>query len=326
MIFSQLLLRTLFFFPGVLMLFATSGAGAQPFPNRPITLISPWPAGSAGDLSARAIADGLVPILKQPVIVDNKPGAGQAIAAIQVARARPDGYTLMLVALPSVMTPSALAAAPFKGMKDFAPVADVLTLGVLLGASTEVPAKNLKEFIALLKANPEKYSFASAGVGSPLHLVSELFNSQVGVKPLHIPVRGAPQVAMELVSKRVTYGFVTLDAMQFVQDGRLKVFGLGEAKRNAFLPEVPTLDEAGLKGFQAGLRHIMLAPKGLPADVAALINRAINDVITTEKFALRVKSIGVPAQPLSLDQVGASLARDEDRWNALVKSANIQLE
>jgi tripartite-type tricarboxylate transporter receptor subunit TctC len=315
----------------VVPLIALTGAGAamaQAFPSKPITLIVPFAAGSPTDMAARAFADDLGPALNTPVLVDNRPGAAQSIAGAMVARAPADGYTLLFANLPAIVPPSIQAKLPYAGIRDFAPVANVMSFGFVLFTSPNVPARNLQEFVALLKADPNKYAFGSGGVASPPHVIGEMFNGQIGVKTVHVPFRGANQVLLELVADRVSYAFLPTGGMEFVKSGKLKALGVASDKRDADHADLPTMNEAGVRGFVARARFVLVAPKQTPADVIAKLNAASNKVLSGTTFYGKVKSIGgveVPA-PATPAQVGALIADDEARWDGVVKKAGIVLE
>jgi tripartite-type tricarboxylate transporter receptor subunit TctC len=304
------------------------GVGAQTFPDRPISIVSPQPAGSVSDIVSRALANDLSPAFKQPVIVDNRPGAGQSVGATLVARAAPNGYTLLMLALPNVMPPSIQKGLPFSGNTDFAAVANVLSIAALLGAGPSMPASNLKDFIALLKASPGKYTWGSAGIGSPIHLFGELFNQQAGTKTVHVPYKGYVPALTDIMEGRVDFAFMAMSAMQYVPSGKLKPLGISSAQRVPDYPNLPTLDEQGIKGFDGSVIYLVVTTKGTPQPIVERLNGAINAAIVTEGFATRVKSIGgvTVSKPMTPAQTAAVIAGDEQRWLKLIKDANIQLE
>ena len=306
----------------------TAAAFAQGFPTRPITVVVPFVAGSPTDVIARAFAADFGLALNTPVVVDNRPGASQTIAGSFVLRAPADGYTLLFANLPAVVAPSVQARLPYRGIRDFAPVSDVLTIGFILVTSPDVPAGTLKEFMALLKADPSKYSYGSSGISTPIHLMAEMFNKELGVKTLHVPYKGANQVQLDLMSDRVTYAFLPTGSMEFVRNGKLKAFGLAADKRDPAYPELPTMDEAGLRNFKATVNFVLVGPKQTPADVVGKLNAAANKVIASDAFYGKVKSIGgvEMSKPATPAQVAAHIAAEEARWEELVRLADIQLE
>lgn len=313
---------------GCLALAGTGAALAQAFPAKAVTIVVPFAPGSVTDQAARAFADDLSAELKTPVIVDNRPGAAQSIAGAMVARAPADGHTLFFANLPAIVPPSIQSKLPYNGVRDFAPVSNVLSFGFVLFTSPNVPARNLQEFIALVKANPGKYTFASGGVASPPHVIGEMFNIQIGVKTLHVPYKGANQVLPELMSDRISYAFLPTGGMEFARSGKVKSFAVAADRRDGDFPELPTFTEAGLPGFNARASFVLVAPKQTPSDVLAKLNAAANKVLSGGNFYPKVKSIGgvEVAAPATPAQVASSIAAEEARWDAVVKKAGIVLE
>ncbi|CAN5266483.1 tripartite tricarboxylate transporter substrate binding protein [soil metagenome] len=307
---------------------ASTTALAQGFPSRPVTIVVPFVAGSPTDVAARSFANDFGLALNTPVVIDNRPGANQTIAGAYVTRAPADGYTLFFANLPAVVAPSLQAQLPYHGIRDFAPVSEILTLGFMLVTAPSVPATNLREFIAMLKADPAKYSYGSSGISTPIHLMAEMFNKEIGVKTLHVPYKGGNQVQLDLISDRITYAFLPTNSMDFVRSGKLKGFGFASDKRDPGYPELPTMNEAGLPGFKAAVKFVLVAPKRTPADVVAKLNGAANQVIASDGFYNKVKTLGgiEMSQPATPAQVGARIVEEEARWDALVKKADIQLE
>jgi len=314
---------------GLIASLALSAAAlAQGFPSRPVTIVVPFAAGSPTDVIARAFGNDFGQLLNTPVVIDNKPGVSQTIAGAYVSRAPADGYTLLFANLPAIVAPSLQSKLPYNGLRDFAPVSDVLTIGFVLVASPNLPATNLKEFIALLKADPGKYSYGSSGIGTPIHLMAEMFNKEIGVKTLHVPYKGGNQVQLDLMSDRVTYAFLPTGSMEFVRTGKLKGYGLAADKRDPAFAELPTMDEAGMPGFKATVNFVLVGPKQTPSDVLAKLNAAANKVIAGEAFATKMKAVGgvEMSRPATSAQVGAHIVAEEARWDAVVKKADIQLE
>jgi tripartite-type tricarboxylate transporter receptor subunit TctC len=301
---------------------------AEGFPSRPVTIVVPFVAGSPTDVAARAFAVDYAEALGTSVIVENRPGANQTIAGTYVARATPDGYTLFFANLPAVVPPSILSSLPYKGIRDFAPVSDIMTIGFILVTAPDVKARTLQDFIAMLKADPEKYSYGSSGISTPIHLMAEMFNKEIGVKTLHVPYKGGNQVQMDLMSDRLTYAFLPTGSMDYVRSGKLKTFGVASEKRDPDYPDLPTLDEGGMRNFKATVRFVLVAPKKTPAEVVDKLNAAANKVIGSEAFFNRVRPVGgvVLSKPATPAQVGARIAEEEGSWDALVKKADIQLE
>jgi len=303
-------------------------AAAQVFPDRPITLVVPYPAGTLADLFARTVGNEIAVSLKQPVIVDNRPGAGQVVASSLLARSAPNGYTLMITALPNIVPASIQKKLPYKGNTDFAAVAHVVTVANPLVVSSKLPVHSVPEFIALLKAHPGKYSYGSSGVGSPIHLFAEMFNAAAGTRSLHVPYKSFQGALMDIGNGQIDYGFMTFSAMQQVAQGRMKMLGHPGVRRDPAYPDVPTLAEQGLKGFDAGINYAIVAPRGTPDQVVARLNAAINAATATEAFADKVRAIGGVSvlKPMTPAQVATLMANEDARWFKLVQEQNISVE
>lgn len=301
---------------------------AQAFPDRAVTLVVAYGAGSPADITARALADDLAVLLKQPVIVENRVGGNQIVAASSIARAPANGYSIFLAVLPSVTAPSLQATLPYKALADFAPIAKVSTILGMLGIAPDVPANNLKEFIELLRANPGKYSYGSSGIGSPMHLFVEKFNADIGAKSIHVPYRSVQPVLTDLMGGRVSYSFMPASFMEFAKAGKIKALGFTGLKGDPDHPTLPTMDAAGLKGFEAVVTYVVVTTKGTPPAVIARLNGAINTVTATPAFAKKVMPLGgvQVGPPLTPAETGELIAKEEARWNALVKTQNIVLE
>lgn len=307
---------------------ASVPAQAQQYPNRPITLVNAFAAGSLTDIVARILATDLGNVLKQTVVVENKPGGSQTIAGSYVARANPDGYTIYMANMPAIVAPSVQATLPFQGVRDFTAVAAVVSVRLFMYVAPEVKGTTLQEVVSTLKAEPGKYNYGSSGVASPIHLIAEMFNAQAGVKTTHVPYKGSNEVLQSLVSNQIGFAFLGSDGMQFVNKGQLKAVGIAATKRDKAMPNIPTMDEAGLKGFSPGVDFVVVVPKGTPADVVAKLNSAINEVTASEAFTKRMAQRGglEIAPPGTPAQAASYIANQENMWDGIVKSANIKLE
>lgn len=210
----------------LLALLLTTVSQAQSLAARPITLVAPFQAGSPTDLVARALGDDLSRMLGTPVIVDNRPGASQTVAGSLVARAPADGHTLFLANLPAVVAPSIQAKLPYAGIRDFAAIAHVADVKLMLALAPGVPATNLKEFMALLRADPTRYPFFSSAVGSPIHMLAEMLNLRIGARTVHVPYKGVPSILPDLMAGRVAYGFLQVGAMEHARTGKIKALAL----------------------------------------------------------------------------------------------------
>lgn len=299
---------------------------AQTMTSRPTTLVVPFQAGSPTDLVARALANDLTEMIGSPVIVDNRPGASQTVAGIFVARAPADGHTLFLANLPAVVAPSVQRSLPYTGIRDFAAIAHVADVSLILALAPSVPATNLNDFIALLRANPSSYPYFSAGVGSPIHMLTEVFNLESGVHTVHVPYKGVPAILPDLMAGRVAYGFLQVGAMEYVRSNKIKALGLVARNRDPLYPELPTIAEAGMSNFTYTVPYVLVAAKGTPSADIARLNAATNKIIASERFRSKLKGIGVQiAQPNNPAQAADFIAAEEKRWDDLLKAANITL-
>lgn len=303
-------------------------AHAQEWPTRPITILVPQPAGAIQDLVARTIGEELSRIVKQPVVVENKPGASQIVASNLLARSPPDGYTLMVSVMPNVIAPKLLASQNFSGNQDFTTIGYSLALAPLLTIAPQVPASNLKEFIALLKANPGQYMYGSAGVGTPLHMFLEQFNRDAGTQSVHVPYKSFPPIIPDITGNVVQYSFLPLSMMQFVKEGKMKALGFAGPRRDPQLPDMPTLDEQGLKGFDASLHYFVVGPKGMPAAIVARLNAAMNEIQAKESYQAKYKALGGVTVPQNFSPMQAAglLKQQDERYTTLAKEGKIAFD
>jgi tripartite-type tricarboxylate transporter receptor subunit TctC len=309
------------------LLFMATMSQAQSLTSRPITLVVPFQAGSPTDLVARALANDLSEVIGTPVIVDNRPGASQTVAGAFVARAPADGHTLLLANLPAVVAPSVQRSLPYTGIRDFTAIAHLVDVSLMLALAPSVPATNLKDFITLLRANPTDYPFFSAGVGSPIHMLTEVFNLEAGVRTVHVPYKGVPAILPDLMAGRVAYGFLQVGAMEHVRTKKIKGVALVAGNRDPLYPELPTMAEAGMADFTYTVPYVLVAPKQTPLADVHRLNAATNSIIASERFRSKLRGIGVQiAKPNTPSQAAQFIAAEEKRWQDLLKTANISLE
>jgi tripartite-type tricarboxylate transporter receptor subunit TctC len=313
---------------GLLLLALTGAALAQGYPTRPIRLIVPWPPGQATDLFARVVADRLSQALGQPIVADNRAGAGGSIGSDIVAKSPPDGYTLLAGSSGPISIMPNLQTTPYDPLKSFAPIALCIYNPYILVSNPAFPAANAKELIEAVKANPNKYAFSSSGTGATSHLVSELFHSMAGIAPTHVPYKGSSPSLTDVMSGQVSYTFETSAAvLPFVKSGRLKAYGVTTAKRTATMPDVPTIaDTAGLTGFDMAAWGGFMAPAGTPREIvnriSAEIKKALEDPATRE----RLLALGMDVEYKSPEDFAVFLAREGVRYGAIAKKANIRLD
>ncbi len=300
---------------------AQSGA----WPNKPIRVIVSFPPGGAADQIARAVAQPLQEALGQSVVVENRAGAGGNIGADAVAKSPPDGYTLLMSSGGTVsINPHIYPRMPFDPLKDIVPVAAAARVLVFLEVNpSKVVSSNVQGFLAQMKANPGRLSFGSPGNGSSPHLAAEMMKSQAGVYALHIPYRGAAPALQDLLAGQIDFMFDPGIGLAHVRSGRLKMLAVGSPKRSPLFPEVPTLDEAGLKGFDADSVFGFYAPAGTPPAVVARLNREINRILGTPAVKEKIAALGGEALPLSPAEFAAKAADDSKRFGTLIKERNI---
>ncbi|WP_280154858.1 tripartite tricarboxylate transporter substrate binding protein [Piscinibacter sp. XHJ-5] len=299
-------------------------AGAQPYPGKPIRLIVNFPPGGAADQIARAIAQPLQEALGQPVVVENKGGSGGNVGGDAVAKSPPDGYTLLMSSGGMVsVNPHIYPKMPFDPTRDLAPVAAAARVLVFLVVKPEFPARSVGEFLAYLKAHPGKLSYGSPGNGSSPHLAVEMMKSQAGVFAVHVPYRGAAPALTDLLGGQIDFAMDPGIGLPHVQAGRLKLLAVGSPRRSPLFPDAPTLDEAGLKGFDADTVFGIYAPAGTPPEVIDKLNREINRALGTQPVRDRITALGGVPAPMTPAQFAAKAQEDSKRFGAIVKERRI---
>ena len=303
------------------------GACAQVFPAKAVRLVVPFLAGGSTDIVGRTVAQKLSEMWGQPVVVDNRPGGGTTIGTEAVARAAPDGYTLLVTPAPFTINPSLLAKIPYDALSDFAPITLINTTPLVMVVHPGVPAKTVKELIALAKANPGKLNFGSSGTGGSNHLAGELFDAMAGVKMVHIPYKGNAGALTDIVGGHldVVYNGLT-SALALIKGGKLRVLALTSLQRNAALPDVPTLDETGLKGFEAVAWNGLTAPAKTPRDVIMKINADVRKVVNSPELKERLKAEGSDPVGSSPEQFATFLRNEIAKWAKVIKFAGVKSE
>ncbi|MBN9412215.1 MAG: tripartite tricarboxylate transporter substrate binding protein [Burkholderiales bacterium] len=302
-------------------------AMAQAWPSKPIKLVVNFPPGGAADQLARMVGQPLSDALGQPVVIENRGGAGGNIGGDAVAKSPADGYTLLMSSGGMVsINPYLYARMPFDPAKDIVPVASVARIAVYLVTKPDLPAKNVPEFVAHLKANPGKLSFGSPGNGSSPHLAAEMLKSMTGTFATHVPYRGGGPALQDLLGGQFDFWFDPGVGLPHVRTGKLKLLAVGSPKRSPLFPDVPTLDEAGLKGFDADSYFGLYAPAGTPAEVITRVNTEVNKILANASIKERIVALGGEAAPDTPAGFGARAATDSKRFGELIRSRGIKAE
>ena len=299
-------------------------AAAQSWPTKPVKIVVNFPPGGAADQIARAIGVPLGEALGQPVVVENRGGANGNLGGELVAKSPADGYTLLMSSGGMVsVNPHIYARMPFDPAKDLVPVASAARVLVFLVAKPNFPANNIQEFLAHVKANPGRFSYGSAGNGSSPHLAGEMMKSQAGLFAVHVPYRGAAPALQDVLAGQLDFYFDPGIGLGQVRAGKLKLLAVGSMKRSPLFPDVPTLHEAGLKGFDADSVFGFYAPAGTPADVVNRVNREINKILGTPALKDRIQNLGGEALPLTPAEFGARATDDSKRFGAIIRERKI---
>jgi tripartite-type tricarboxylate transporter receptor subunit TctC len=302
-------------------------ATAQAYPAKPIRWISPWPAGGANDIFSRAIGQKIGESLGQQVLVDNRPGAAGTIGSDIAAKAPADGYTLVMGSSPThAIAPALYPALPYDPLRDFSAVTLVGSVPNVLVLHPSVPAKTVKEFIAVAKARPGKLNFASTGNGTSQHLSAELFKFMAGLDMVHIPYKGTAPALTELVAGQVDLAFENMPALiPHIQAGRLRALAVTTTKRSAVLPELPTIAEAALPGYDASVWFGVFAPAGTPRPVVDRLHGEILKALQTQDLKSRMVAMGTDVSGMGPDDFSAYVRKEIPKWANLVKAAGVKV-
>ncbi len=309
-------------------LLAAAGAASAAYPDKPITLIVPWAPGGSTDILARALGERMSKSLGQPVIVDNRAGASGNIGSNLVAKAKPDGYTLLVGSMSThAMNPALMASMPFKGVEDFTPIAQLANVINTMVVSSSVPVNNLKEFIAYAKANPGKLNYATAGQGSTNHLSAVLFEKAAGVSMVHVPYKGGAPAVVDTVADQTQVLFSAgTQTLPHVKSGKLKLLAVTEAKRSALMPAgVPTVGET-LPGYELGVWYGLFGPANMPKELVAQLNAAANAALADPGVKARMDSLGVEVVQGTPAQFAAVLKSDAERYGKIIRELGIKGE
>ena len=312
----------------VLGICIAGAVNAQAYPSHPIRLVVPWPPGQATDLAARIVADRLSQTMGQPFVVDNKPGAGGQIGTDIVAKAQPDGYTLLAASSGPVSIAPSLQKLPYAPLTDLSPVSVVAVNPFALVVNPNFPASNAREFIAKLKAEPDKYTFASSGTGATAHLITAYFNSIADVQTRHIPYKGSVPALTDIMGGQVDYTFETVPSVvAHVKAGKLKTYGVSYTKRSAAMPDVPTIAEVtGLTSFNIGSWIGYMGPAGMPKEIADKLSAEVRKAVATIETHDRYLPLGLDQMANSPAEMMVMLHQEQDRFAAIVKKNNITIQ
>lgn len=302
-------------------------AVAQDYPAKPVRIIVPYPPGGPTDVVARILAQELQKRLGQTFLVDNRAGAGGMIGASEVARAAPDGYTLLVNASAHVIYPAIFKTVSFDVLADFTPISQLVEVPLLMVVSPKVPARNLRELIAYAKSQPGKMSYASAGNGGAPHLAGELFKQMAGIDVVHIPYKGSAPALTDLMGGQVDYMFDSMSSsMRYVQAGKLRAFAVSTAKRSVLAPDVPTVAEAGVPGYELMNWYGFWAPKGISAPLAARLSNEVTAAFAEPSVVERIRALG--ANPATkLPQVFSAFCTSEKaKWSKIALDSGAEKE
>lgn len=299
----------------------------EAYPSKPIRLVLPFPPGGVTDLLARAVAEKLAPRLGQPVVVDNKPGAGTVLASDLVARAPADGYTLLMAASSLGTAPLIYEKVSYDAVKSFTPVTQVASVVHVLVVNPQMPVNSVKELIAYAKANPGKVNYSSTGTGTSTHLEGELLKSMADIYMVHIPYRGSGPALIDLVSGQVS---VMIDAYgsssPFIKAGKLRALAVTTAKRSQSVPELPTMHESGLPGYEAMPWLGLVAPAGTPQPVVDRLHREVAKVLEDPEIRTKFKGWGLDIIGNTPAEFASFIQRDIKQWERVIKGANIKAD
>jgi tripartite-type tricarboxylate transporter receptor subunit TctC len=313
---------------GVAFAMLSSLAAAQSWPNKPIRYIVPFAAGGTTDILARTISEKLTVALGQPVIVENKPGAGGGVGVAEVAKAPPDGYTIMGGTISThAINATLYSSLPYDPVKDFVAITLIARVPNMLVVNNDIPAKNVAELIALMKANPGKWNFASSGNGTSQHLSGELFKGMANVQMQHIPYKGSPPALTDVMGGQVSMTFDNITtAWTLAKAGKLKALAVTTAKRSPIAPDVPTLAESGLPGYEIGSWQGVFGPAGIPPEIVKRLNTEIVKIINAPDVQKKLVELGAEPVANSPEEFAAFVKTEVVKWGDVVKKSGAKVD
>jgi tripartite-type tricarboxylate transporter receptor subunit TctC len=309
------------------LLLTVAAAGAQTYPAKPVRVLVGFPPGAGVDITTRLFTPKLAEALGQPFVVDNRPGAAGNIAAEVAAKTPPDGYSILSASAPIVMSQALYSKPGFNLERDFEPIGMMASAPFILVVHPSLPARSLKEFVALAKSRPGQMAFASTGNGSTPHLSMEMLKAQAGINLVHVPYKGTPQAVVDLLSGQVQAMFAnTLSVLPHVKAGRLRALAISSAKRSAAAPELPTVAESGMPGYESGTWFGLFAPAGTPREIISRLNGEINKIVATADMKSRLVAQGADPISVTPEQFRAFVKKELERWGKVVKTIGIKVD
>jgi tripartite-type tricarboxylate transporter receptor subunit TctC len=315
-----------------LIVFATlslvaAPSAAQDYPSRPVKMIVPFGAGGPTDIFTRLLAEELRKSLKEPFVMENRPGAGTIIGTDAAAKSPPDGYTLLMISATQTTTETLVPNKSYKILRDFVPVASLLNSELVMVVPPSVPVNTVKEFIALAKSKPGALNYASSGVGSNYHMAGELFKNLTGTDILHVPYKGSSGARNDIISAQIEMMFDSLPSMApMIQAGRVKALGTTGKVRSAILPDVPTLSEAGVPGYEATIWIGLMVPTGTPQPIVTLLSTEINKILARPDVKEAWEKQGATPMIMKPEEFGVYIQSEIDKWAKVIKANNIKPE
>jgi tripartite-type tricarboxylate transporter receptor subunit TctC len=311
----------------LLWLLPAAPCTAQDYPSRPVKMIIPFGAGGPTDIFTRLLAEELRKSLKEPFVMENRPGAGTIIGTDAAAKSPPDGYTLLMISATQTTTETLVPNKPFKLMRDFVPVASLLNSELVMVVHPSVPVNTVKEFIALAKSKPGALNYASSGVGSNYHMAGELFKNLTGTDILHVPYKGSSGARNDIISGQIEMMFDSLPSMApMIKAGRVKALGTSGKVRSAILPDVPTLAEAGVPGYEATIWIGLMVPTGTPQPIVTLLSTEINKILARPDVKEAWEKQGATPMIMKPEEFGVYVQSEIDKWAKVIKANNIKPE
>ncbi len=302
-------------------------AFAQNYPVKPLRIVVPFPAGGTSDILARAAGQKLTEEWKQQVIIDNRPGAGANIGAEVAAKSPADGYHLFLISTIHCINPSLYAKLAYDPIRDFAPVTLIAETSQVLAVHPSLPVKSVKEFIAYAKARPGQLNYSSAGSGSQPHLTAEMFKAQTGINYVHVPYKGAPPAMIDLLAGQVALTFATApSAVPHAKSGKIRALGVSTAKRITALPDVPTIAEGGVAGFEASGSNGVVVPAGTPVAIVERLNTTIVKIVNEPAMRKYLSEQGADPRTMTIAEYGAYLKSEVSKWAVVVKASGAKVD